>query len=1271
MKLYSLTLLFVLVVFVGFSQQPVTVGSGSYAEYVPESVYDEGAYFGKTYRELQGNWPWYIHPTKTQEAIPTNDWWTAAVFEQYTGRLEAFPQRVEGTSSGIRVSVPTSFVMPDDRGLTTNADTWVEIKGTVDSEPSGDSEIFADFESEFYPSGWQVTENPPYPGPVSLGDIDQSPAPFGFLGSRFINTFYGDAPQFSMTSPAFTIDHNYIHMLVGGGNNPDDTYVGLFINGQRVLSETGENSGALTWRRMDVSAYMGQSAEVRIVDASSGGWGFIMCDNIVFSDSPEVRSHFSNSFWPQDAKVYDWSDLGVVFRLEDDHQNRMDGTVVHGVPFTFIDMEGVEPIVETSAVPQQVFDGSGALVSSFPVVTNTLVLKMDGDLLGVHAPYGSQFDLNPGGGYSVTFPTEGNHYLVVSWIPDESLIVLYDEHARNKVVDSRFEWDYQVTSGQIVSGFNFETKHYESGVANQPTLLALLPHHYRNTLHPSLIPGADYKTMRGQMHTTSGSSIEIIYDFGGMPPYLPEPLNLSDVQEQRLYDMITTRVAHSNSSRNGNTYAKGFGEETNIMLMAKQLDHPGFGTIRDNVKNELIDWLTYDPGEAAEGQYFFTQYPEFGALIGFPSGYGSQALNDLHFHYGYFIMGAARLMMVDDAFKNEYGEMVKEIAKSFANWKRYGENDDSKQPFLRTFDPYMGHSWAGGIGSPWDGNNQESTSEATHSWFAMYLLGVALEDDEIMSLGATGFTLEGIATANYWFNRHGDLPEEYAFDYVGINRANNLAMATYFHGDPAWAIGIQFVPCNFYYHYYLGDDPAFAAATYDGMLEDRITFGEATNTDYYENISKMGAYLGGYHLNYIQAYDPSLVASMLDDLYENEGGEWTDHVNVAVNYYTSNAGVTYGRPAAGYHTSLPTGAVYENPTTGELTYLVYNHSASAKEVGIYKDGALVETITVGSRQFYNSQNTNQRPVVQAGSSISIQSPDNSVLLDGSESYDSDGTITAYEWSLVSGGQATIASPNTAETLVNNLSHGVYLFQLKVTDNDGDSRTGQVTVTVLPDVTEINIALDKPAWASSIQEPWSLEGINDGQLGTRWGSEMGVDPQWVVIDLAYEYQIVEVILHWEGAFASHYEIQLSNDPDFNDYTVLASIDDGDGEVDPISVDDLAFGRYIRLFGIQRGTPYGYSLLEFEVYGRSNTTSTKPKDEKAGFDLFPNPSDGHFICHAAWSNYDIEIYSLQGIKLYEQSSLSGSVELNVSNLPAGIYLFRVVSGEASFVKRIVIL
>lgn len=123
----------------------------------------------------------------------------------------------------------------------------------------------------------------------------------------------------------------------------------------------------------------------------------------------------------------------------------------------------------------------------------------------------------------------------------------------------------------------------------------------------------------------------------------------------------------------------------------------------------------------------------------------------------------------------------------------------------------------------------------------------------------------------------------------------------------------------------------------------------------------------------------------------------------------------------------------------------------------------------------------------------------------------------------------------------------------------------------------NLALNGTASASSNLQPAS--NAIDGNGGTRWESAFS-DPQWITIDLGTSYQIGQVVLNWEGAFASTYEIQISDDSTFSTYTTLFNTTSGNGNIDDLTVNGT--GRYVRMYGTVRGTPYGYSLWEFSIY-----------------------------------------------------------------------------------------
>ena len=82
--------------------------------------------------------------------------------------------------------------------------------------------------------------------------------------------------------------------------------------------------------------------------------------------------------------------------------------------------------------------------------------------------------------------------------------------------------------------------------------------------------------------------------------------------------------------------------------------------------------------------------------------------------------------------------------------------------------------------------------------------------------------------------------------------------------------------------------------------------------------------------------------------------------------------------------------------------------------------------------------------------IELTLPSNVVNITGT-AIDSDGTVTSYLWGKVSGTGGTITSPTTANTTINNLSEGVYIYSLTATDNNGatGSATVQITVNAAP------------------------------------------------------------------------------------------------------------------------------------------------------------------------------------------------------------------------------
>lgn len=129
---------------------------------------------------------------------------------------------------------------------------------------------------------------------------------------------------------------------------------------------------------------------------------------------------------------------------------------------------------------------------------------------------------------------------------------------------------------------------------------------------------------------------------------------------------------------------------------------------------------------------------------------------------------------------------------------------------------------------------------------------------------------------------------------------------------------------------------------------------------------------------------------------------------------------------------------------------------------------------------------------------------------------------------------------------------------------------------------------RPATASSVEAVGTpASDAVDGNTTTRWSSAFS-DPQWLEVDLGSTAQISQVVLNWEAAYATAFQIQTSTDG--TNWTSVYSTTTGPGGVQTLNVSGS--GRYVRMYGTQRATPYGYSLWEFQVYGTGGGGTTGP-------------------------------------------------------------------------------
>src|SRR5215471_18926608 len=131
---------------------------------------------------------------------------------------------------------------------------------------------------------------------------------------------------------------------------------------------------------------------------------------------------------------------------------------------------------------------------------------------------------------------------------------------------------------------------------------------------------------------------------------------------------------------------------------------------------------------------------------------------------------------------------------------------------------------------------------------------------------------------------------------------------------------------------------------------------------------------------------------------------------------------------------------------------------------------------------------------------------------------------------------------------------------------------------------------KPTTASSTENAgFPASAATDGNTGTRWSSAFS-DPQWIQVDLGSTATISQVVLNWETAYATAFQIQVSADA--TNWTSIFSTTTGTGGTQTLNV--TGTGRYVRMLGTTRATQFGYSLFEMVVHtgGTSPTPTTSP-------------------------------------------------------------------------------
>ena len=633
-----------------------------------------------------------------------------------------------------------------------------------------------------------------------------------------------------------------------------------------------------------------------------------------------------DGFSPASADVAGWHDWDVEIELRDGDR-LLRATLVHGSPFTWVECRGFAPRI----------DFEGAEPATVEARGDGRLARVGDDCYGIWG--------------------DGESFVAVALLPSAEAFDALAPYAFAIPRSTTVSWRYDESAATLRTAWEVETEDLRGREPRPVALQGFGPHHLKRT-SPGFqtMDGLVWPTPRGPHRVAAGNSLSIGYAFPGMLPYWPSPENGAPspaVPGKAAYDGALFRelVADyaARGSFGGDTYwgGKGLLQMAFAMMAARELgDKVSFRQAHARLRAVFEDWLTWDPEEQ---RFFFAYVPKWGGLVGQGTSYDSETFNDHHFHYGYFTYAGALLCLVDDDFREKFGPMLSLVARDYANWDRA----DSRFPFLRTLDPWAGHSFAGGMGDG-NGNGQESSSEAMQGWGGLYLLGLALGDDAMRDAGIFGYAVEARATAEYWFDRDRENIDyaRFSHPYNSNLTCHGVGWWTFFSGDPVWMHAIQWLP-NTPALDYLSEDLRFAKWDWETMWAAKEIggwFEKGRDRSGRETPAVGGESLGNVLLSYLQRHDPVQAAEVFAELRERRFASATAPDTAHMTYWAIHAHLARGTPDFAVRADFPCARAYMRPD-GARTLAAYNPGDAPRTVCFFDaaSGATVGELVAAPR----------------------------------------------------------------------------------------------------------------------------------------------------------------------------------------------------------------------------------------------------------------------------------------------------------------------------------
>lgn len=555
-----------------------------------------------------------------------------------------------------------------------------------------------------------------------------------------------------------------------------------------------------------------------------------------------------------------------------------------------------------------------------------LALQAAGRSFAFFGPQGVRFEaVSPTEWHALLPPGKG--YLAATVLPDDSAATLdlLARHAYAFVEDTQVQGNFDVASGRVHTRFTARTTVME-GPDHGP-LLGLYPHQWHDNPEVAGRLGPTYDTVRGPVKLLPASGFSLALRYRGFVPWwpaVPPSPRSAELAEVMRTDVRNARRMMLEIGNGPYWQGKGLQRIAKLLdVVEAQGDAEARRQLMRLLQGRIEQWFS---GE--DRKTYFQLDRSLGTLLAHPEEYFSiEQLNDHHFHYGYWIRTMAELALRDPAWaaRERWGGMVDLLVADIATTRRGGADF----PYLRTYDPYEGHSWASGIGlGPW-GNNQESSSEAVNAWVGLILWGEVTGNTALRDLGVWLYTSEIHAIQHYWFDLHRIVfAPEYPHVETSMVFGGKYAHNTWWTDEPRQIKGINLLPITTA-SAYLGADPGHVRRSLGTLEADTRVFQargkRADPPDIWQDL----------FAKYLALADPGAALGQWNRWGAVEFGDTRTHT---LHWMLSLQAM--GTPDLSVTADTTLYAVFRQPD-GSRTYLVFNAGETPRRVR-FSDGHEVE-----------------------------------------------------------------------------------------------------------------------------------------------------------------------------------------------------------------------------------------------------------------------------------------------------------------------------------------